>query len=323
MRSLLGVLLVAAAGLHWGGTSAATAAAGAAAIAGATALQDSPRGRIPLVVAVSAVMGGAVLLALPRSRRTASCSPRSPRCGASQREWRGRLSSNAGLIAAAASALLVTLPPTEPSWSGVATATALAVAGGLVQAALVAIWPRRRWRVQRDALARAYRALAADARSMADDPTGHVEPRAPALAAGGVHADRCSGPAQAAGLPGVVRPARTDLGHADRDRRQVDEWRRRLARVGGRVRRPRWRSPSRIVHNARPPDTRWAASTRSPSTAVRFGGGHRAALGGATARRGEAAVRRRVTGGRRPRAVVAPAAAGPASARSSRRCAAI
>ena len=113
VRSLLGVLLVAAAGLHWGGTSAATAAAGAAAIAGATALQDSPRGRIPLVVAVSAVMGGAVLLASTfSSYGLVFTAVAALWCFAAGMAW--GLSSNAGLIAAAGSALLVTLPPTEP-----------------------------------------------------------------------------------------------------------------------------------------------------------------------------------------------------------------
>ncbi|MDT5297325.1 MAG: hypothetical protein QOG79_567, partial [Mycobacterium sp.] len=175
LRSLLGVLLVAVAGLHWGGTSAATAAAGAAAIAGATALQDSPRGRIVLVMGVSAVMGVAVLLASTfSSYGIAFTVIVALWCFAAGIAW--AVSANAGLIAAAGSALLVTLPPTEPTWSGTVTATALAVAGGLAQAALVAIWPRRRWRVQRDGLARAYRALAADARSLADDPTGHVDP---------------------------------------------------------------------------------------------------------------------------------------------------
>jgi uncharacterized membrane protein YccC len=175
VRSLLGVLLVAGAGLHWGGPSAAGAAAGAAAIAGATALQDSPRGRLPLVVGVTAVMGAAVLLASTFS----SFGPLFTAvvalwCFAAGTAW--AVSANAGVIAAAGSALLVTLPPTAPTWSGVGTATVLAVVGGLIQAALVAIWPRRRWRVQRDGLARAYRALAADARSLADDPTGQVDP---------------------------------------------------------------------------------------------------------------------------------------------------
>ena len=174
-RSLLGVLLVAGAGMYWGGAPAATAAAGAAAVAGATALPDSPRGRIPLVIGVSAAMGVAVLLASVFSSYDGVFTVVvGVWCFAAGLAW--ALGANAGLIAAAASALLVTLPPTEPTWSGTATATGLAVAGGLTQAALVAIWPARRWRVQRQGLARAYRSLAADARALADDPSGHVDP---------------------------------------------------------------------------------------------------------------------------------------------------
>lgn len=174
VRGLLGVLLVAGAGLHWGGPSAAGAAAGAAAIAGATALQDSPRGRIQVVLGVSAVMGVAVLLASTfSSYGSVFTVVVALWCFLAGTAW--AVSANAGVIAAAGSALLVTLPPTEPTWSSVGIATGLAVAGGLVQAALVAIWPRRRWRVQHDGLARAYRSLAADARSLAEDPTGHVD----------------------------------------------------------------------------------------------------------------------------------------------------
>ena len=65
-RSLLGVLLAVVAALHWGTgmgvPGAAIAAGGSAAIAGATALQDSPHGRLPLVVGVSFAMGAAVLV---------------------------------------------------------------------------------------------------------------------------------------------------------------------------------------------------------------------------------------------------------------------
>lgn len=175
LRSLLGVLLLAGAGLHWGGPSTAIAAAGAAAIAGATALQDSPRGRVLLVVGVSTAMGVAVLLASTFSSYGVIFTVVVALwCFAAGMAW--AWSANAGLIAAAGSALLVTLPPTTPSWSGTLMATALAVAGGLIQAALVAIWPRHRWRVQRDGLARAYRSLAEDARRLADDPRGQVDP---------------------------------------------------------------------------------------------------------------------------------------------------
>ncbi|MGB0437685.1 MAG: hypothetical protein ACPGIJ_12040 [Mycobacterium sp.] len=62
LRSLLGVMVVAAVAFHWGPAGSATAVTAGAAMAGATALQDSPRGRIPLVVMVSVLMGFAVLL---------------------------------------------------------------------------------------------------------------------------------------------------------------------------------------------------------------------------------------------------------------------
>jgi hypothetical protein len=86
------------------------------------------------------------------------------------------VSANAGLVAAAAGALLVTAPPVEPTLSSVAGATALAILGGMVQAVLVALWPRRRWRVQRAALARAYASLGKDARRLAVESDAHVDP---------------------------------------------------------------------------------------------------------------------------------------------------
>jgi uncharacterized membrane protein YccC len=173
-RSLLGVLLAAAAGLHWGSAGAATAAAAAAAIAGATALQDSPRGRLPLVLAVTAQMGLAVLLGTATSAYSfVYVVVVTAWCFGAGLQW--AVSANAGLVAAAAGALLVTAPPIEPTVSSVARATGLAVLGGLVQAVLVALWPRRRWRVQRAALARAYGSLARDARRLAVEPDAHVD----------------------------------------------------------------------------------------------------------------------------------------------------
>jgi uncharacterized membrane protein YccC len=175
VRSLLGVLIVAGAALHWGGAGAATAAAGAAAIAGAVALQDSPRGRFRLVVCVSLAMGAAVLLAAWFGRYGLVFAELvAAWCFGAGMAW--AVSANAGLVAAAATALLVVTSPAVPAWPGAATAAGLAVLGGLVQALLIASWPRRRWRTQRSALSRAYLSLAADARSMASDPTRHVDP---------------------------------------------------------------------------------------------------------------------------------------------------
>ena len=173
-RSLLGVLVIAAIGLWVVGPTAAMAAAGAATIAGATALQDSPHGRIPLVVGVSVAMGLAVLVGASTSAYSMPfIAVVAVGCFLAGMAWAA--GTNPGLIAAAAAVLLVTAPPVPPTWTTVSASVLLAVVGGLAQAALIGLWPRRRWRVQREALTRAYRSLAADARALAADPSGHIE----------------------------------------------------------------------------------------------------------------------------------------------------
>jgi uncharacterized membrane protein YccC len=174
-RSLLGVLVAAAAGLHWGSAGAATAAAGAAAIAGAAALQDSPRGPLPLLAAISFQMGAAVLLGTSTSSYgVLFVAVAAAWCFVAGMQW--AVSARAGLIGTAAGALLVTAPPVPPTFESVATATVLAIGGGLVQAVLIGLWPRHRWRLQRDALTRAYRSLGVDAQKLADDPDAGVDP---------------------------------------------------------------------------------------------------------------------------------------------------
>ncbi len=174
-RSLLGVLVAAGAGLHWGSAGAATAAAGAAAIAGATALQDRPRGPLRLVGAISLQMGAAVLLGTSTSSYgVLFVLVAAAWCFVAGMQW--AVSATAGLTATAAGALLVTAPPVAPTLSSVVTATVLAIGGGLVQAVLIGLWPRRRWRLQRDALTRAYRSLGVDAQKLAADPGAGVDP---------------------------------------------------------------------------------------------------------------------------------------------------
>jgi uncharacterized membrane protein YccC len=173
-RSQLGVLAMAAVALYWGSPAAAMWAAGAAAIAGAIALQDSPGGRVPLVIVVSLQMGAAVLLgALTAFHDVVFVGVVAVWCFAAGMQW--ALGGNAGLVAAAASALLVIAPAEEPSLWGVVVPTVLTIAAGCVQAALVAVWPPQRWRLQRDALTEAYRTLAADARSVAADRDAPVD----------------------------------------------------------------------------------------------------------------------------------------------------
>ena len=168
VRSLLGVVAVAVIALNWGPSGSATAITAAAAIAGATALQDSPRGRILLVVVVSLLMGCAVLVgALASANSMVFVGTVALWCFGSALPW--GLGANAGRIAAASAALMVITAPAAPTLSSTLGASALVVAGGLLQAALIGLWPRRRWRAQREALAVVYRSLAADARRLAEE----------------------------------------------------------------------------------------------------------------------------------------------------------
>jgi uncharacterized membrane protein YccC len=167
-RSLLGMLAMAAIALASASPSAAVWASGAAVIAGAIAMQDSPAGRVPLVIVVSLQMGAVVFLgALTASYNTVFIAVVAVWCFAAGMQW--ALGSKPGLVAAAAAALLVISPPAAPSLTAAVFSTLLTVAAGCVQAALIAVWPPQRWRVQRDALTRAYRGLAADARRVAAD----------------------------------------------------------------------------------------------------------------------------------------------------------
>ena len=129
------------------------------------------------MIAVSLEMGAAVLLGSLTSAYSAIfVGVIALWCFAVGMQW--ALGANAGLVAAAASALLVTAPEISPSVSSVLGSSALAVLGGLAQGVLIAIWPQRRWRVQRDALTRAYASLGTDAGNLATNPDGHVHPEA-------------------------------------------------------------------------------------------------------------------------------------------------
>ncbi|KWX67186.1 FUSC family protein [Mycobacterium sp. NAZ190054] len=171
LRSLLCVAAVAVVAVQWGPPGSATAAVGAAAVACATALQDRPRGRVTVLLLVSAVTGAAVLL----GSSTSGFSPAFIAvavlwCFGASLLW--ALGANAGLIGAASVALLVSAPPVASSPASVLVTVLLAVAGGLLQIWVIALWPPVRWRQQRDALVGAYRALAADARKIGDGSVG-------------------------------------------------------------------------------------------------------------------------------------------------------
>ncbi|WP_156425431.1 MULTISPECIES: FUSC family protein [unclassified Mycobacterium] len=167
-RSLLAVLAVAAIGLLWDSGATAVWAASAAAVAGAIGLQDSPGGRITRVLVVAVEMGAAVFLgSLASSFDVVFVAVLALWCFAAGLQW--AVGAKAGLVAAAAGALLAIAPPLAPSAGSVLVPTILTMAAAAVQAALIAVWPPQRWRTQRDALTEAYRALATAAREGAQD----------------------------------------------------------------------------------------------------------------------------------------------------------
>lgn len=171
-RSLVGVLVVTAAALFWGPIGAGTSAAAAGAIAGAIALQDNPLGRIPIVLAVSIELGIAVLAGgLTSGVSVAFVVVIALWCFFAGMQW--AVGAPAGLLAGASGLLLVIQHP-APALAAAACAL-FAVLAGFTQAALIAIWPPRRWRLEREALTKVYRSLSADARLLATEPGAEID----------------------------------------------------------------------------------------------------------------------------------------------------
>jgi len=174
VRSLLGVLAMAILALAIDSGAAAVWTAGAGIVCGAIALQDSPGGRVQLVVIVALQMGGAVFVgALTSAYSILFIVVAAIWSLAAGMQW--ALGGHAGLVAAGGTALLILAPPDAPSVTSVALPTILTIAAGCVQAALIAVWPPQRWRTQSDALAAAYQSLAADARRIAADSDCSME----------------------------------------------------------------------------------------------------------------------------------------------------
>ncbi|HTM86248.1 MAG TPA: FUSC family protein [Mycobacterium sp.] len=173
-RSVIGALAVTALALWWGSATTAMWTAGAGVIAGAIALQRSPGGRVPLVVIAALELAVAVLLGvLSGSHSGLFVAVVALWCFAAGMQW--SLGANAGLVASAASALLVLAPQTVPTLGDALLAPVLVFGAGVLQAILIAVWPPRRWRTQREGLTRAYRSLAADTRSVAADCSADVD----------------------------------------------------------------------------------------------------------------------------------------------------
>lgn len=171
-RSLVGVLVLTAAALLWGPAGAATSTAAAGAIAGAIALQANPLGRIPTVVVVSVELGLAVLAGgLTAGYSVVFVIVIALWCFLAGMQW--AVGAPAGLLAGASGVLLVIQHP-QPALAAAGSALFAAFAG-LTQAALIAVFPPRRWRLEREALTKVYRSLSADARKLGLEPAAEVD----------------------------------------------------------------------------------------------------------------------------------------------------
>lgn len=173
--ALLGTLAAIAIALQIGPPGSAMATGGAAAIVGATALKDTPHRRWRLAAIASLWMASAVLLGW-------LSSPYSVLFVLIAGIWSlgagltWALGGNVGLVAATATALLVTSPDWG-SWTDAFTVAGLTLGAGLLQSVLVAKAPRPQRQAQSAALAVGYRQVVADARRLAKDPDAVLDHR--------------------------------------------------------------------------------------------------------------------------------------------------
>ncbi|MBX7455113.1 FUSC family protein [Mycolicibacterium sp. 3033] len=181
LRSVVVTVAAALCAIRWGPAGSATAVAGASAIAAVVALTQDPRGRTLRVLVVSIVMGVAILVGTSSSTVFGVfVAAAGTWCALTAPAW--VWGTQAGLVAGAWGALLIGAGLTAPTWASTFGAAALAVLSGILQAAITVAWPPQRWRVQREALATAYRSLAEDATRLASDADESVASAEPMIA---------------------------------------------------------------------------------------------------------------------------------------------
>ncbi|MDH6118462.1 putative membrane protein YccC [Kitasatospora sp. GAS204A] len=176
-RGALAVALVLFPTLALGGPRLATSAAMGAFIAGTATFQRSFRPRPSLAVAAGIGLGistftGYLSVSVP------GLFPVVLAAWALLAGLAWSVGPTGGVVAATTVSVMlvvVQLPVSVPTALGHALLCAL---GGVVQAAVITLWPIDSWRAQRDALADAYRSLADYARQLREDPTTPVDPAA-------------------------------------------------------------------------------------------------------------------------------------------------
>ncbi|MFF7634725.1 FUSC family protein [Kitasatospora sp. NPDC008050] len=175
LRGALGVGLVLFPVLALSGPGAATSAATGALIAGAATFQRSFRPRPSLAVAAGIGLGvstftGYLAVSVP------GLFPVVLALWALLAGLAWAVGPTGGVVAATTVSVMLVIVQLPVSVGAALGHALLCALGGVVQAALIALWPIDSWRAQRDALADAYAALAEHARGLREDPTTPVDP---------------------------------------------------------------------------------------------------------------------------------------------------
>lgn len=163
LRGALGVGLVLAVALAVSSPAVATSAALGAFVSGTATFQPSWRPRPELALVAAAGLGASSLVGFLASDRPALYTAVIAlwAAGAGMAWSMGTTSGMVASMTVAVMLVVVTFPVTLAQAFQHAGVIA---AGGLAQAALVVLWPVRRWGAQRDALADAYAGVADYAR---------------------------------------------------------------------------------------------------------------------------------------------------------------
>lgn len=175
LRGALGVGLVLAVALAVSSPAVATSAALGAFVSGTATFQPSWRPRPELALVAAAGLGASSLVGFLASDRPALYTAVIAlwAAGAGMAWSMGTTSGMVASMTVAVMLVVVTFPVTLAQAFQHAGVIA---AGGLAQAALVVLWPVRRWGAQRDALADAYAGVADYARRLRHDPSAAFDP---------------------------------------------------------------------------------------------------------------------------------------------------
>ncbi|MEV6468063.1 FUSC family protein [Kitasatospora sp. NPDC051702] len=175
VRGAVAVALVLLPTLALAGPTPATSAAMGAFIAGTATFQRSFRPRASLAVAAGLALGTSTFLGY-LAAGVAGLFPVLLAVWAFGAGLAWAIGPTAGVVAANTVSVMLVVVQLPVSALAALGHGLLCALGGVVQAAVITLWPIGSWTAQRDALADTYAELADYARRLRQDPTAHVDP---------------------------------------------------------------------------------------------------------------------------------------------------